>query len=211
MHEGGEHIPASSWGKRLGWGAVISLLIVWSFVLGILVGQGSILPPEDLQYVQDFLGLSGQPEVQAENDPVTKETEMSFYQGIKDGAPAAQKLKSKPKAADRAKAAAEKDPAPQPATPPAGDQAQEPAAASPQDKGWVIQVASLKAQDMALKMVRRLKSGGLPAYVLRSQVKNLGLRYRVRVGPYDSRQSAGQTAARIKSKFNHPALIMREE
>jgi cell division septation protein DedD len=168
--------------------------------------------------VQEVLGLiDASPRSKAESQtPVTKETQMSFYQGIKDNEPPQPKPKPRPrpkaKVPEKPKSVEKKKPAPKEAPPAVAKPAAKakPEAAAPA-RGWVVQVTSLKDQNMALKLMRSLKSGGFNAYVLRSQVRNLGIRFRVRVGPYGTRQSADVAALRIKTRFKHVALVMQEE
>lgn len=175
---------ASVWGKRLGWGITVTFLVLWSFVLGVLVGQGSILAPRHLQAVQEFMGLGAEPEPETVQVLQTDDdTEMHFYKGIKGAEP--------------------------PKLPPVKSPVPKPAAES--GKGWTVQVASFREQHVAENMVSQLRKDQLPAYMVRSQVKNVGLRFRVRVGPYEDRGSADRMAAMVRSQYKRAGLVLRQE
>jgi cell division septation protein DedD len=60
-------------------------------------------------------------------------------------------------------------------------------------------------------MSRRLRRAGLPAYVRRSNVKGVGLRYRVRVGPYGDFDEAKGAAGRLRLQQRLPAYVTRED
>jgi cell division septation protein DedD len=56
-------------------------------------------------------------------------------------------------------------------------------------KKWSVQVSATPKRDIADTLVRRLKAKGYDAYVVQTEVKGQTY-YRVRVGPFDSRQDA---------------------
>ena len=185
--ENGEAKPqAPAWTKRLGWGVTVTFLVLWSFVLGILVGQGSILAPKHLKAVQEFMGLAPEPEA---DEPVVVDTEdptkMSFYKGTKGAAP--------------------------PQLPPAVKPVQPKAKPQEDKKGWSVQIASFRERQIALDMVQQLKKDNLPAYLVRAQIKDVGLRYRVRVGPYENRPKADRMVSVIKSQYQRNGLVLEEK
>ena len=184
MKKGEANPQTSPWTKRLGWGVTVTFLVLWSFVLGILVGQGSIMSPKHLKAMQEFMGLGGEPEPQPLNLAETEDkTKMLFYKGTKGAAP--------PKLPP-AKHVVQK-PIPQPST------------------GWAVQVASFRERHIAESMVQQLQKDNLPAYSISAQVKNVGLRYRVRVGPYQDHDKANRIAELIRGQYNRAGLVVEQK
>lgn len=70
-----------------------------------------------------------------------------------------------------------------------------------------IQVASVKSQQVASRMVRELKKKGYPAYARIGKVPGKGIWYRVRVGRFTSRQAAAGMQARLR-RDNWQAVIV---
>jgi len=70
-----------------------------------------------------------------------------------------------------------------------------------------IQVASVKSQQVADRMVRDLKKKGYPAYARIGKVPGKGIWYRIRVGRFVSRQDATGMQARLR-RDNWKAVIV---
>jgi cell division septation protein DedD len=113
--------------------------------------------------------------------------ELSFYRGVEGEPPVQEKAK----------------------------EASRPAAQSPppaSQKGeYNVQVASFKEEAQALGLVRQLKEAGLRAYLLRSEVEGVGLRFRVRVGPFMTQDEAQGAASRIRLQQKLAAYVTRGE
>lgn len=194
----------------LGW-LFAAFLICWAFVLGILVGQGSLATPEQVAWVKQALGLERllgsepPPPPQRLTDP-----QLSFYDRVKEQrqtpAPAPAKPSPPPPAstAPAAPAAPAPEPAPAPAAPPS------PASAAA-EKRFTVQVASFSDKSQALNLVRRLQDSGYPAYTLMVDVEGAGRRYRVRVGPYAQLDAAQGSASRIRLQHKLAAYVTRRE
>ncbi|MGD8561163.1 MAG: SPOR domain-containing protein [Desulfarculaceae bacterium] len=184
----------TAWPRRMIWGLLTAFLIVWAFVLGILVGQGVLANPEHLAAAQKWLGLSFQDQEPGPGKAPAPHTQsppqkLSFYQGVqtKEGAIA-------PKPASEAKAAKAAQPQ---APPPKGS--------------YIVQVASFKEEGQALSLIRSLKAAGFPCYIMQAQVQGVGLRFRVRVGPFAKLEEATGAAGRIRLKHKLAAYVTRQE
>jgi cell division septation protein DedD len=70
-----------------------------------------------------------------------------------------------------------------------------------------IQAASLKDLAEADAMVKKLKEGGYPAYKTIALVPGKGIWFRIRVGRYSSRDTAGDVARKLKKEGYRPILI----
>ena len=183
---------------RVVWVLVSAFLICWAFFLGVLVGQGSLATPDQMATWQRWLaslpGMKDPVEAEPSKGARGTPTDLTFYQGV------AKKSQAAPEAAPT------KTPRPAPAKPPAA----KPSAPekSPEQKGrYSVQVASLKQEAKALEILGRLKKSGVHGYVVRAEVKNLGPRYRVRVGPFLTREEAVEAAAIIRLKHKLPAYV----
>ncbi len=77
-------------------------------------------------------------------------------------------------------------------------------------KKYTVQTGSfIRAKD-AKKMVKRLKGGNLDAYIVKVRLKNKKVRYRVRVGQYQSKNEGYRAIRVISKKYNiKPLLIER--
>lgn len=193
----GQPAPAvrkKGWLSRLGWTLLAGFLIVWAFVLGIMVGQGSLATSGQVAAVKQWLGsLPGLKETQAPEAATPKDNhaELTFYKGVE-------------KSAGQAKSAGQgvkKSPAAKPA---------EPRPEAKKEKGYKVQVASFKVEAMAAKLAARLKKAGHPAYVAKGVAKGLGVRYRVRVGPFANSQEAVEAAGLIRLRHKLAAFVVAD-
>ncbi|MCF8040997.1 MAG: SPOR domain-containing protein [Desulfarculaceae bacterium] len=210
--------PSGAPKRALGW-LFAAFLICWAFVLGVLVGQGSLATPEQVAWVKQALGL----ERLLGSDPTAPpqrltEAQLSFYDRVKQQrqtAPPAPAAPAKPAAKppaqppEAAPAPQAQAPAPAPPAKPAPAPAA-PAQAQPQDKKrFTVQVASFSDKNQALNLVRRLQDSGYPAYTLMVDVQGAGRRYRVRVGPYAQLDAAQGAAGRIRLQHKLAAYVTR--
>lgn len=124
-----------------------------------------------------------------------------------DQAPAATPAKAEPKAETKAEAKPEAKAEAKPeAAPKVEPRAEEPgkvaeATAPAAVKGgkFAVQAAAPASEKSARELVDRLKKGGLASYTEKVETKD-GTRYRVRVGPYATREDADKARARLKSQ-----------
>lgn len=94
-----------------------------------------------------------------------------------------------------------------PATPPA-----QAATAAQSRKGrFTVQVASFKEEDQARELLAQLRGGGHPAYMVPVRLEGVGMRYRVRVGPFYDLDVAQGAAGRIRLQLTLAAYVTRED
>ncbi len=204
--------------RRLGWAVLVVVLLVWAFVLGLLVGQGSLLGPEQMAWLSRQ--VARMPGVgawfdrgPAEREDTLRQPRLSFYQKLeRTGREPAPSGKAQP--APKGKAAApagrpQKAAEPQHRQGPPAKKAQEPPAPQPGPGQYTVQVASLNDQGQAEAMAMRLREAGLPAYVRKAQVEGVGIRYRVRVGSYSDLDQAQGAAGRIRLQQRLAAYVTR--
>jgi cell division septation protein DedD len=65
----------------------------------------------------------------------------------------------------------------------------------------------LRAKDA----VQRLKNGGMPAYLVNPPSTDPDGPYRVRVGPYDTREEAQKIAAALEEQRHEKVWVTREQ
>jgi len=196
--------------RRLGRLLLVGFLVLWAFVLGILVGQGAILSPDQVASLKQTLIVL--PVVGGwfleDAPPSTQEApqpQLSFYRELErtkgQGPEPAVQVKP-PKKNALPGQAAQPLPKPEPVAP----------AAKPPDKGaFVVQVASFKKQSQAAELAQSLIKAGQSAYVRQVSLPEVGLRYRVRVGPFSDHEAAKAAAGRIRLQQQLAAYVTRED
>jgi DedD protein len=73
---------------------------------------------------------------------------------------------------------------------------------------WVVQLGSFSNQDNAQGLIRRLQSGGYPAYI-EELAGDSGTIFRVRVGPELSRSDAELTLKELDQKFALKGILLQ--
>ncbi len=76
---------------------------------------------------------------------------------------------------------------------------------------FTVQIAALNDPLRAKDAVRQLKESGLPAYLLNPPASDPNAPYRVRVGPYDSREEAQKTAQSLEAQRHEKLWVTREK
>ena len=189
---------------------VVGLLVLWAFVLGILVGQGAIMSPDQVASLKE--SLTSLPVVggwfRKDAPPPTQEAaepQLSFYRELERTKVMGEKPAAPVKPAKEEELpgqAAQPTPKPEPLT----------SSAKPPDKGaYVVQVASFQKQDQAQEMAGRLIQAGLSAYVRQVKLPEVGVRYRVRIGPFPDHETAKAAAGRIRLQQQLAAYVTRED
>ncbi len=78
-------------------------------------------------------------------------------------------------------------------------------------KRFAVQVASFQDKAQAFNLVRSLQDKGLPAYTQIGEIKGVGRRYRVRVGPYAGLDQAKGVASRLRLRYKLAAYVTRHQ
>lgn len=81
----------------------------------------------------------------------------------------------------------------------------------PGGKSWVIQVGSFSEKSKAFKQRDKLRKSGLSAVFIENFKFNGKLSYRVRMGPFLSRNKAKVVGNKIRAKYNIKGLLMTYE
>jgi len=179
----------------LAWGRALFTLFLtaWAFVLGVLVGQGVLATPEQIHWLKHASGLDvvfDSPAAKPPRDDLTK-VQLSFYDSLSG---------DKPGPGGHAPAPAA-TPAPKKVAAQADDQA---------GGDYSVQVASFKDKPQAQELAARLSGGGHPSFIVEAQVSGLGPRYRVRVGPFKTKQDAQTAADSIRERHKLAGLVLKE-
>jgi len=75
---------------------------------------------------------------------------------------------------------------------------------------FTIQIAALNDPLRAKDAVQQLKANGLPAYLVNPPASDPDAPYRVRVGPYRSREEAQKTAATLEAERKQKLWVTKE-
>ena len=210
---------ARSAGKSRRW-AVLLVVSVWMFGLGVLVGRGTAPVHFDIEALQTELSELRQAVLDKEksrfrifdDEADRKGKELEFYENLKKSAPeekTAPKVKKSPKpppAAERPSAKPKTEAAGAKTEPVPGLGAD---TVSAGEKPYTIQVASVKEERSAAAMVDRLQVLGYPAYRERADIEGKGTWHRVRIGSFVDAADAARTLKRLKAAKLKPLLIRK--
>jgi len=195
------------------------LLLVWTFILGILVGRGLIFDSKTFQALEKRISRQAPtqtlPLAVEKDSPVSETGEtrdqpaLTFYKSLSEDKVRAEIKRTKPPAAaatsdhssgngeagsgggDERGQGSRAEPAASPETEP--DEAVPDARTGPADMEnqdrFAIQIAAVDELARAQKLVESLRTQGFPAYTYSVQSGNQRL-FRVRVGPFGSRGQA---------------------
>ncbi len=84
-----------------------------------------------------------------------------------------------------------------------------PAPSAARDGDWRVQVGSYQRREDAEALASRARGQGFPATVEQTMVPNLGMWFRVYVGPYASREAARAAQARVRDAMHISGLLLR--
>jgi cell division septation protein DedD len=74
-----------------------------------------------------------------------------------------------------------------------------------------VQIAALNDPLRAKDAVRQLKESGRPAYLVNPPTSDPDAPYRVRVGPYESREEAQRVATSLEEQRKEKLWVTREK
>jgi cell division septation protein DedD len=99
-----------------------------------------------------------------------------------------------------------------PKPPPAVASAPAPVAPAAPRTGFSVQVGAFSEGAGAQQLAARLEALGFPSYVAEVDVEGrAGARYRVRVGPFPTRDAASDAAGRLHAEQRLPTWVLAEE
>ena len=220
-----------------GWACFLFFVCAWMFIIGVLVGRDTAPVKFDIAGIQkkleatrEELKKKEQLRTQGKSEVVTDKTKLDFYEALRDNRVDTQIGKKKPSLSTKKKidSPSEKKPPakkspevekrvvkkteppktlpPKPLRkPPADSKSKARSSAS----AYTIQVASVKNVRDADRLVADLKNKGFRAYRAIGKIPGKGIWYRVRVGNYKNKASAGRTLNKLKKTGLKPIVIAK--
>jgi len=205
------------------WIFLIFFISTWMFALGILVGRGTAPVRFDIDKLRKELAELKEKTLTAElrrfkisKNTIEEKPDLAFHEALKTtkeeillpAKPLEEKKNpSASKPVQKRKQAVEKKAAPKSVKPEtSGSAPKKETAQSASDrqnnKRMSVQVASVREQKDADRLVKSLKGKGFPAYRAIAKIPGKGIWFRVRVGPYKNRDEADRSLRRLKeAKF----------
>ena len=210
-----------------GWLTLLFFVSAWMFLLGILVGRGTVPLPHDPDKLQKKLAELKEADIKAKmsrvkinTDTEKTQKELGFYEALKESKSETEIKKKKPKFAGKdAKVSTKKSKVP----PKKKSQTQVKASTqanrtkaetsssttSDDQKNLAIQVGSFRNSNDAEKLVQILNEKGYPAFKTMGAVPEKGIWYRVRIGYFSSRDEAWKTMKRLKKQGHAGFLVTK--
>jgi cell division septation protein DedD len=202
-----------------GWVFVLVVVSAWMFGMGVLVGRGTAPVHFDIDQLKRTIDSLQKPsrEPQRPGAPPVESTEMKdktkldFYEALAKSkedtdlpimpkpAPPPPGARPEPAAPKLAETPAPKPEKAAPANPPAV-----PAAPG---KALTVQVAAVKSEDEARRMLDRLRQRGYAGYIEPVTTPDKGTFYRVRMGEFPSREFARSTLDRLQKDGFEPQVV----
>ena len=207
-----------------GWGVVVFIISAWVFGLGVMVGRGTAPVSFDMDQLKRTLESLQKSAQQAprsgprpEASEMKSKTDLGFYDSLPKNRedsempnlpkPPPASAKPEPPAQKPAESAAppktEKPAAavPAPAAPPPA-----PASAAP-GKPLTVQIAAVKSEEEARRLLEKLRQKGYGAYVEPIAIPDKGTWYRVRMGEFPSKEFARSTVDRLQKDGFAPNVV----
>jgi cell division septation protein DedD len=177
------------------------VVFVCSLLLGIYLGR--MLGESGKEEVGSYVEMqkeAGKEEIAQEETPTPSpdelpEESLTFEPSEEEasGTPA-------PEESPRVEPLAEQAPSPTPQPHPTISERKVASLPRVEDMGiYTVQVGSFSSEDAAMRLERRLKSSGYPAFIKKTAVAGKGTWYRVRVGTFKTREEATAYGEALKS------------
>ena len=193
--------------------ALCTLVCLWMFILGLLVGRGTAPIRFDIRQLQDELAALKAATIEETTQryrvafqELDREMDLGFHEALRDEETdlfatlppsaldtpaleppvAAQEsdVPKKTKATDFQKPETRDTPLP-----------------------WAIQVAATQDEAQGNLLMERLDQMGFPAYIVKVTIPEKGTWFRIRVGDYSSREAAEADLGRLKKERFSPMII----
>ena len=218
-----------------GWACFIFFVCAWMFIIGVLVGRDTAPVKFDIAGIQkkleatrEELKKKEQLRTQGKSGVIKDKTKLDFYEALRDNRQDTliDKQKSSPSTTKKIDSLPAKKPpkiksrkvekrlaknTETTKTQPPKPSRQPPAAAKSKARSavsaYTIQVASVKNVRDADRLVADLKKRGYRAYRAIGKIPGKGIWYRVRIGDYKNKSSAGRTLNKLKKAGLKPILI----
>jgi cell division septation protein DedD len=191
---------------------IMMLGAIWMFVLGIFVGRKSVPVTFHMKDIKEVLASLKEEDAKKGLSAITeskssdKKEALDFYESLKENkGEERSEIKSSSKDNQKKKVSVSKK-----NISPKVSQSNEEQSSNIIDEGeknFTIQVASVQDEKTASRMIADLKKDGYPAYKMNVNIPELGVWFRVRVGPYSSRGKAGSVIEGLKKRKLNPILL----
>lgn len=196
------------------WVFLIFFISTWMFALGILVGRGTAPVRFDIDKLRKELAELKEKTLTAElrrfkisKNAIEEKPDLAFHEALKTTKeeillpakpPPPKPIQKKNQTVEK-KAASKSVKLGTSGSAPKKETAQS-ASDRQNNKRMSVQVASVKEQKDADKLVKSLKGKGFPAYRAIAKIPGKGIWFRVRVGPYKNRDEADRSLSRLKKE-----------
>ncbi|MBI9084579.1 MAG: SPOR domain-containing protein [Desulfobacterales bacterium] len=198
-----------------GWLWTVFLVSGAMFVLGVLVGRGSAPVEFNIDALQEELATLKAQALEDESKRFRIDTKirdgepgLDFHEALKTRRPKTETLPEKPKPPEPMRTASTpRDVKPAPAT---AKTPSSPPPALSETRPMTLQVASLKDDAAADRIVQGLAAKGYAAYRVVADLPNKGRWYRVRVGAFKDADEAALIMGKLKKEGREPILVKRE-
>jgi len=218
--------------RLLGWGLLTLFILGWMFVLGVLVGRGTVAVPRKSEVLNNELAELKENALQKEREEIESLAKMNpdlkYPEELKkappkvavQARPSPTPVKSKATPAPTAAAKSREVPQAQPTADPKPAEKPTEAAAAPKAETtppeaaptstkahYTVQVAAFRDLESADKLVAALRGKGYPAYQLRIENAAKEAWFRVRVGAFDNRPAADATLKKLQGEKFKAVLV----
>lgn len=196
--------------------SLCTLVCLWMFVLGLLVGRGTAPVRFDVERLQDKLADLKAATVDETTEhyrvafqELDQEMDLGFHEALKveeTEIPATMSTETTRKQSEP-KRAETSDEKPEASVP---KKTKDPALRKPESESadtWIIQVAATKDEAQGKKLLLNLIEMGFKAYLTKVDFTDKGTWYRVRIGGYTSREAAESDMGQLEEKRFSPMII----
>jgi len=208
-----------------GWVAVVFIISAWMFGMGVMVGRGTAPVSFDMDQLKRTLEALQKSAQQAprsgprpEATEMKSKTDLGFYDSLPKNReePEMPNLPKPPPASGKPEPPAQKpaeSAAPPKAEKPAAASAPAPAAPPPAPasaapgKPLTVQIAAVKSEEEARRLLEKLRQRGYAAYVEPIAIPDKGTWYRVRMGEFPSKEFARSTVDRLQKDGFKPDVV----
>jgi cell division septation protein DedD len=208
-----------------GWAVVVFIISAWMFGVGVMVGRGTAPVSFDIDQLKrtlESLQKSAPPSPKSGAGPEAPEMKSKADLGFYDSLPKNREDAEMPNLPKPAAAPAKPEPpAQKPAEPIVPPKAEKPAAApappsappppaaasAAPGKPLTVQIAAVKSEEEARRLLERLRQRGYAAYVEAIAIPDKGTWYRVRMGEFPSKEFARSTIDRLQKDGFKPDVV----
>jgi cell division septation protein DedD len=207
-----------------GWAVVVFIISAWMFGMGVMVGRGTAPVSFDMDQLKRTLESLQKSAQQAprsgprpEAPEMKSKTDLGFYDSLPKNREDSEmpSLPKPPPASGKPEPPAQKPaesslppkaekpaaPTPAPAAPPQASAAPAPG------KPLTVQIAAVKSEEEARRLLEKLRQRGYAAYVEPIAIPDKGTWYRVRMGEFPSKEFARSTIDRLQKDGFKPDVV----